>query len=432
MFGFYFGICLNIIKCKNILATYQFFTYLKTIGILFLLYYIIIDYNPFYFLLLYWLPFPNLCRIFLFIKLLNIVINSYKIKNEELRTNQNDSTMYKVPSKRLALIIISILIFIKISMWIINDNYIHMFQSVPNKKYFICANLYNSDIILDDWTKQVKNLAEYLGKDNVHISIFENGDSNDTTASMLNKFEEELNNKQINNTINTTQYYYKQSYTRIPFLALLRNGAINPLYSLGWDLNQTQIIFLNDIIFSYTDILKLIKTNNNDYDMACGLDFYNVFYDTWISRGIDGDGFMRYFPQLIDKRAQRRVVNGDNIRVFCCWNGVASIRGSVMKDIQFRAHKNNDLASECSLLCVDMWVKGFNKIVVNPNLWFMYEYKYYYRHKYLYPMFVHRISYFWYYFKEFFRPEYEDFDNFTNDITLHPVLIDYMYNYMLG
>jgi len=319
-----------------------------------------------------------------------------------------------------------LLLVVRLTIWYIDDNYSYLFQSIPNKKYFICANLFNSERILDDWTKQVLRLTDHIGKDNVYISIFENGDSNDTTLIKLNKFREDLISKQINNTINTTKYYYKQNYTRIPFLASVRNGALNPLHSLGWDLNNTQVIFLNDIIFDYQDILKLIFTNNNDYDMACGMDFYDHFYDNWISKLINSESFKYYFPFLFDKRGQRRMINGDPFRVFCCWNGVASIKGSVLKDIRFRAHVNGDDSSECSLLCVDMFMKGFNKIIVNPTLKFFYEYRFYYRQRYMHQILRKSFTYFYYYFVDFFRYEYEDIDNFSSDLKLHPGVIDYI------
>jgi len=353
-FGFIFGLAINIFKCKDILDMLNFYNYLITICIIFILYYLIIDYNPFYYFILYWLPFQNLFRVIIFTKVLNVTINK-KINliiesEEENQVRLKRNTLFYINSKRYLIVVMLLLLILRLSIWLIDDNFSQYFQSIPNKKYFICANLYNSEIILDDWTKQVLRLTDHIGKDNVYISVFENGDSNDTTRSKLNKFQEDLISKQINNTINTTKYYYKQNYTRIPFLALVRNGALNPLHSLGWDLNNTQVIFLNDIIFDYQDILKLIFTNNNDYDMACGMDFYDHFYDTWISLSISSEYTENFFPFYFDKRNQRRVINGDPFRVFCCWNGVASIKGSVLKDIKFRAHKNGDDSSECSLL----------------------------------------------------------------------------------
>ena len=90
---------------------------------------------------------------------------------------------------------------------------IRVFQS---KKYFLCANLFNNENIIRDWTQQLMNLINYLGKENVYVSIFENGDSTDNTRDKLIEFKYKLDALGINNSILVDRVYDKQkSFYRI-------------------------------------------------------------------------------------------------------------------------------------------------------------------------------------------------------------------------
>ncbi|CBZ24790.1 hypothetical protein, unknown function [Leishmania mexicana MHOM/GT/2001/U1103] len=76
------------------------------------------------------------------------------------------------------------------------------------------------------------------------------------------------------------------------------------------------------------------------FDMACGMDFYATFYDTWVTRDRLGKPFGGQMPYSDDHATQEafyRVFKHDRagghapeasaIPVKCCWNGVAAIRG---------------------------------------------------------------------------------------------------------
>ena len=174
-----------------------------------------------------------------------------------------------------------------------------------NRKYYICANLLNNEDILSDWLSQMKLLISYLGTSNVYVSIFENGDSKDSTGAELNKFSDYLNHLNVPNKIVTTKQIVKGDKERIVFLAELRNKAMEFLYEIpNVDYNNTSILFFNDIIFNYADIIKLISTNDGDYDAVCGMDYYESFYDTWVSIGLDGEEFRHYFPFFINKSSE--------------------------------------------------------------------------------------------------------------------------------
>ncbi|CAG9571057.1 hypothetical protein LMJF_13_1020 [Leishmania major strain Friedlin] len=76
------------------------------------------------------------------------------------------------------------------------------------------------------------------------------------------------------------------------------------------------------------------------FDMACGMDFYATFYDTWVTRDRLGKPFGAQMPYSDDHATQEAFYRifkhertGDHapevsaIPVKCCWNGVAAIRG---------------------------------------------------------------------------------------------------------
>ncbi|KAG5484062.1 hypothetical protein LSCM1_05916 [Leishmania martiniquensis] len=76
------------------------------------------------------------------------------------------------------------------------------------------------------------------------------------------------------------------------------------------------------------------------FDMACGMDFYLTFYDTWVARDRLGkcfEGVMPYSDDHATQDAFYRIFRGTHhgnrasetasIPVKCCWNGVAAIRG---------------------------------------------------------------------------------------------------------
>ena len=55
--------------------------------------------------------------------------------------------------------------------------------------------------IIDDYFIEMKKLINYLGKENIIISIMENGDSTDKTREKLYEFMEYLNETEIVNRI---------------------------------------------------------------------------------------------------------------------------------------------------------------------------------------------------------------------------------------
>ena len=270
-----------------------------------------------------------------------------------------------------------------------------------NTIYYISAVVYNIEPIIKDWIDEMKKLIDFLGKDNVIVSIYENGDSTDKTRKYLKFFENYLINNKVVNVINTEKIEEKNGMDRIRFLARLRNRSLDFLYRIvDLDFSNTKIIFINDIIYRYEDIIKLIATNNGDYDAVCGMDYYESFYDTWASIGLDGKQFRRYFPYMYNKEQQDAYINGETIRTFSCWNGVTVINAKPFEDRNKLFFRNGKKVrqSECTLLHADMYLMGYRKVFVNTEIAVAYTYEYYYKNHYLYPWTKNLFTYFYYYF----------------------------------
>ena len=100
----------------------------------------------------------------------------------------------------------------------------------------------------------MKKLINYLGKNNVIISIVENGDSKDNTRKYLEDFQEYLNENQILNKFYLSKEIedprmncistLKLSPLRIEYYAKLRNKCLEILYQIeNIDFDNIIILF---------------------------------------------------------------------------------------------------------------------------------------------------------------------------------------------
>jgi hypothetical protein len=359
--------------------------------------------NPFNNLLFFWAPFPDFFR-----SIAIIILISFLTKREYDDNNKYENKNISCQSNsKYVLKIISIAILIKVILFFIDDKFSYLNYTHKNKhsKYFIASNLFNNELILNDWKREMKKLINYLGPENCYVSIVENGDSTDNTPKMLEEFEKELNEMKVVNKIITTKVIDKDALNleRIVFLTMLRNRALQFIFEIeNLDFSNTKILFFNDIIYTFQDIVKLLNTNEGDYDLVCGMDFYESFYDTWVSRGVDGHPLAHYYPYFLNNVPMNRVIDGEPIRVYSCWNGLAVIKAEPFgaNNLLFR-HPVKYRQSECILLITDLWLMNRNKIFINPNVKFAYDYYYYYMNKYVYPWTKNIFTYFYYYFVNF-------------------------------
>ena len=446
-------------------------------------YYIIYDPNPIFCFLFYYIFYPNFIKSILIILIhtyfLSRYFSHYKKFNfhsylEKLPLKKNE--FYIIPNelkkyypsfyflsdfitystrnkKRLFIVLLSICLIIllnvflflhRIKLWIYfnNKEIILPISSSKNTSFYITAMIVNIEDIIENYIDQMKKLINYLGYQNVIISIVENGDSKDKTRKYLIEFQKYLNrNKIINHFLLNHEIddprkkifpFRKYSPLRIKFYAELRNRCFDLLYKLNnIDFNNTKIIYFNDIFFKYEDIINLLSTNNEDYDAVCALDFSDVFYDRWVSIDLDGNSLQPHFPFFINKQAQDLIINHKPVRVFSCWNGVIVFSAGPLKDkkIQFRYKKNNKLIknrinnaqkvnyeSECTYFHIDLFSLGYTKKFINPDVRVTYKYKYYLKKKYYYPFYNEILSYFKLYFQSYkekrnkFMSNYKDKD----------------------
>jgi hypothetical protein len=444
------------------------------------------DPNPFYYLVTFYLPLPNFFRaifivIFITYFFNNHILESKKAENktdnkEENNSNKNEnenknknkdddiikneryrnyflskeikylwSNKMKLFILFFSLILLRIIIyFYNIKYWIYfaNKEKLLSFNNNKNIKntnrsetiYYISSIVFNMEPTIKDWISEMKKLINYLGKNNVIISIYENGDSTDNTRKYLLEFESYLIENEIINVVNTQKLVQKEGVDRIVFLSRLRNKSLDFLYYImDLDFSNTKIIFFNDIIFRYEDIIKLITTNNGNYDTVCAMDYYESFYDTWASIGLDGKQFRRYFPYMYNKEQQDAYINGEIIRTFSCWNGVTVINAKPfeIRDNLFFRFGKKIRQSECTLLHADMYFMGYRKVFVNTQIAVAYTYEYYYKNHYIYPWTKNLITYFYYYFKYgFIKRNYNLTNLVDNDISMDNDLDDIVLEYM--
>ena len=449
-------------------------------------YLFIYDPNPFFCLITFYTFYPN------FIKAITIIeIHSYFLSyyinhkqgnfvnlktNEELylkfkkKNNNNNSSetlflsfffQYSIKAKKfkyffIGLIIfwlIEVIIFLnRIKIWIYFNAKEKTLPNLTSKNMtlYIASSVVNIENIIFNYIEQIKALINYLGERNIIISIVENGDSKDNTRKFLKDFQNYLNEKNILNKFYLERViedprkikkpFEKYSRLRIEYFAKLRNKCLDFLYELpNIDFNNTIIIFLNDIVFKYEDIINLLATNNEDFDVACGLDMNNnTFYDRWVSIDFEGDGMRRHFPFFVNKEAQDLVLNHKPIRVFSCWNGIIAFRAKPLeyKKIQFRykisyskpKYSLNNPAkdyyeSECTFFNIDLFSMGYTKKFINPDVRVAYKHQYFFESKYFVPSLKHIFSYFLLYFVGLTKKRNKYMSNYKIDkIQLNSIL----------
>ena len=308
-----------------------------------------------------------------------------------------------------------------------------------NTTFYITSNIVNAENIIESYIKEMKKLINYLGENNVIISLVENGDSKDNTRKYLKEFQEYLNGRKIVNKFLLTKEiddprknstpFNKISRLRIEYYSKLRNKCLDLLYEKeDVDFENTIIIFFNDIVFKYEDIINLLSTNKEDFDAVCGLDMVNhLFYDCWVAIDLDGNALKNSFPFFLNKEGQDLVVYHKPIRVFSCWNGVIAFKASPLKDkkIQFR-HKYNFTIltdrlfnayyyeSECTYFHIDLFSSGYTKKFINPNVRVTYKNEGFFEVKFLTSSIYHIYNYFMLYFLNFYNKRNKDMSNYID------------------
>jgi alpha-1,3-mannosyltransferase len=142
-------------------------------------------------------------------------------------------------------------------------------------KYFFAINLYNSFDVIPDLFASLFRVAAVLGYQNVFVSIYENG-STDQTKALLRIFDGLCRSVGLRVIIRTSKRTRGAFNHRIEYLAEVRNAAFGPLYELREERGEVfdSIIFMNDILPCLDDLLELIwQSRTNNAGITCAADY---------------------------------------------------------------------------------------------------------------------------------------------------------------
>ncbi|KAF5874474.1 putative polysaccharide export protein [Botrytis fragariae] len=291
-----------------------------------------------------------------------------------------------------------------------------------NETIFIAAIFRKSEIMLrQNWSPALVSLAHHLGPQNVYVSIIESGSWDGTKAALVD-LDGMLGEAGVERTIelgmdrlaqleelkhvpeegqDRTGWLHtgrKESESgwemrRIPYLARLRNRAMEPLLRV-WDEGRgrkfDKILWINDVVFTTTDVTTLLATNNNFYAAACSLDFSlpSQYYDTFALRDSSGRKTSSLsWPYFYAPQSLNALKRNDPVPVKSCWNGMVVFDGEPwypsssislnskkeFKGLRFRgvpdslAEKHVE-GSECCLIHADNPSREKKGIYVNPNV----------------------------------------------------------------
>ncbi|OLY78431.1 Alpha-1,3-mannosyltransferase CMT1 [Smittium mucronatum] len=264
-------------------------------------------------------------------------------------------------------------------------------NSNSKRKYFFAMNLFNNEEAIPYIRHELMLLFKFFGHENVYLSIYENG-SKDNSKALLRDFSKVLELFDIKHKIVLENDPRPKEFHRIQYLAKVRNLALVPLEEQRRNGQvYDKIIFLNDILFCRNDILELVyQSDFQGSDLTCSLDFFSdlekdpplLFRDTWVARDIKGSRFNQSLEELSD-HPESRQRNDQKLpfQVQCSWNGAAILNPKPFYDenpLRFRRSQvgtSECSASECSLLCNDLWNRGFRRFVVVPEIMVSYRLK---------------------------------------------------------
>ncbi|KAJ7183288.1 cryptococcal mannosyltransferase 1-domain-containing protein [Mycena filopes] len=188
---------------------------------------------------------------------------------------------------------------------------------------------HNNAVVLPYWTREIVKLINYLGPDNVFVSILESY-STDASPTILRELDKTLQKMGVARRILTDDISIrrpdsmKTTPRRIEYLAALRNYAIEPLVAQG---GYDRLLFSNDIFLEADAMVELLDTKDGEYDMACGLDFGGWgLYDLWVLRDRLGRMISTLYPYFLEETDFHAIMADAPAPVFSCWNGIVSIR----------------------------------------------------------------------------------------------------------
>ncbi|KAF5011655.1 hypothetical protein FDECE_2230 [Fusarium decemcellulare] len=272
--------------------------------------------------------------------------------------------------------------------------------SQPAERIYIASMHFNNGHILKNhWNKAVVELAKTLQPENVFVSVYESG-SWDNSKEELRKLDAELERLGVPHRVDISDVTHKdeleskdkdegwidtsrgkRELRRIPYLAKLRNKTLRDLFELHKQgTHFDKILFLNDVVFTTDDILKLLGTNGGEYAAACSLDFSKPpsYYDTFALRDIAGqEHTMQSWPYFKSSVTRNALVNHiDAVPVTSCWNGIVAMPAEPFTSsskLRFRGvpdslAEHHLEGSECCLIHADNPLSKTRGVYLNPRV----------------------------------------------------------------
>ncbi|RKL18310.1 hypothetical protein BFJ68_g4013 [Fusarium oxysporum] len=248
----------------------------------------------------------------------------------------------------------------------------------PGRIYIASMHFNNERVIRDHWGPAVIELAKLFGRENVFVSVYESG-SWDKTKRELHHMDQELERLGVPHRVEMSDVTHKDEIE-------------NPNKGEGWidtprgkHLSKKgehfdKVLFLNDVVFTTDDVLKLLGTNGGDYAAACSLDFSkpSQYYDTFALRDTNGQAHaMPTWPYFKGSVSRNALVNHlDAVPVASCWNGIVAMPVEPFTSsskLRFRGIPDS-LAEhhlegcECCLIHADNPLSKTRGVYLNPHV----------------------------------------------------------------
>lgn len=165
------------------------------------------------------------------------------------------------------------------------------YSLLPSKKIYIASINRNSEYMLRMfWNAALLNLVQHLGPSNVYVSIVESGSQEDTKGALMD-LKGELDKLGARSTISLGIDVWEQAaelqnfpgedgdrsgwiftgrgksgweVRRIPYLANLRNKAMEPLLGMSPGEKFDKVLWINDVVFTVC-LLLLIQFSHSLY-----------------------------------------------------------------------------------------------------------------------------------------------------------------------
>ncbi|KAI0594494.1 cryptococcal mannosyltransferase 1-domain-containing protein [Biscogniauxia sp. FL1348] len=275
-----------------------------------------------------------------------------------------------------------------------------------NTTIFIASVHRNTEEILRGaWNKAVLDLVDYFGPANIYVSAIESG-SQDGSKDALIELKAALDENGVPNTISLGMTVWEQleeietrpppdarepgwiwnvaegqfEMRRIPYLARVRNQAMEPLKQLEKE-GRTfdKVLWLNDVVFDTEDIVTLFNTHGGEYAAACSMDYKvsPLYYDTFALRDDMGlKTISLHWPWFQSPTSREYALHNEPVPVRSCWNGIVVFDSAPFyanPPLMFRGIDDTlaDLhleGSECCLIHADNYLTPEKGVWLNPNV----------------------------------------------------------------